>query len=136
MSRSSAEAEYRALATSAAEITWISFLLRDLQVQLPQAPQLFSDNISALYMTINPVFHSRSKHIAIDYHFVREKVALGSLITRFVRSIQQLADILTKPLSKRNFKHLRDKLGIRSTSPSSLKKGIEETQLSTPHMHH
>ena len=87
VSRSSSEAEYRALASATAEIIWITFLLRDIGIKLDTAPQLFCDNKSALHMTINPVFHARSKHIEIDYHFVREKVALGALITRYVPSL-------------------------------------------------
>ena len=62
-------------------------------------------------MTVNPVLHSRTKHIAIDYHFVREKVALGTLITQFVISSLQLADLLTMPLSHSVFYALKTKLG-------------------------
>jgi hypothetical protein len=63
ISRSSTEAEYRAMANTAAELTWLTFLLRDLRVPQSQPPILFCDNLSALHMTINPVFHARSKHI-------------------------------------------------------------------------
>uniref|UniRef100_A0A2N9H2D8 Reverse transcriptase Ty1/copia-type domain-containing protein n=1 Tax=Fagus sylvatica TaxID=28930 RepID=A0A2N9H2D8_FAGSY len=85
------EAEYRAMASTAAELTWISFILRDIGVSQAQPPVLFCDNLSALHMSVNPVLHARTKHIAIDYHFVREKVALGSLLTRFVPSSLQIA---------------------------------------------
>ena len=74
--RSSTEAEYRALASATAELTWTTYLLRDVGVSLPQPPQLFSDNLSALHMTINPVFHARTKHIELDYHFVHENPLL------------------------------------------------------------
>lgn len=70
VTRSSTEAEYHALASTAAEITWISFILRDNRLYLSQPPTLFCDNISAVYMTINPMFHARTKHIEIDCHFV------------------------------------------------------------------
>lgn len=63
-------------------------------------------------MTVNPVFHGRSKHIELDYHYVREKVALGTLITRFIPSKHQLADIFTKPLPKAQYSLLRSKLGL------------------------
>ena len=96
VSRSSAEAEYRSLASSAAEITWLTFLLRDIGIQLREPPQLLCDNLSALHMTVNPIFHARSKHIELDYHFVREKVASGVLITRFLPSSLQVADILQR----------------------------------------
>lgn len=100
VARSTAEAEYRALASTSAELTWLSFILRDIDVPQPRPSLLFGDNLAALYMTINPVFHARSKHIEIDYHFVREKVSLGSIVTQFVTSRQQIADIFTKPLSR------------------------------------
>ncbi|KAK2985009.1 hypothetical protein RJ640_015604 [Escallonia rubra] len=81
IARSSTEAEYRALASTAADITWLSFVLRDIGVHLSHPQVFFCDDISVLHLAINLVFHARTKHIKIDYHFVREKVALGSLIT-------------------------------------------------------
>lgn len=96
--RSSIEVEYRAMASTTTELTWIMFLLRDIGLYLDQPPTLFCDNNSALLLTINLVFHSRTKHIDLDYHFVREKVALGSLVTRFISSTNQVAYIFTKPL--------------------------------------
>ncbi|XP_019227754.1 PREDICTED: uncharacterized protein LOC109209041 [Nicotiana attenuata] len=77
VARSSAEAEYRALAATAAELTWISYILQDIGMYIKTAPVLFCDNLSALYMTTNPVMHARTKHVELDYHFVREKVAQG-----------------------------------------------------------
>ena len=112
MSRPSAKAEYRFMASTAAGLTWLSFLLYDLGIALPRPPILHCDNLSALYMTVNPVFHGRTKHIELDYHYVREKVALGSLETHFVPSNHELADIFTKPLSKVAFRELRNKLGL------------------------
>ncbi|KAK2973116.1 hypothetical protein RJ640_027088 [Escallonia rubra] len=125
VARSSTEAEYRALASTAAEITWLSFILRDIGVHLSRPPALFCDNISALHLTINPVFHARTKHIEIDYHFVREKVALGSLTTRFVSSENQVADILTKPLTRSSFEALRVKLGLWPPPQSSLRGSVK-----------
>ena len=81
MFHSSTEAEYRSMASTITEIIGLTFLLQDISVPLAQPPQSFCDNISALYMSINPLFHSRSKHIELNYHFVREKVAMGHLIT-------------------------------------------------------
>lgn len=66
VARSSAEAKYRAMASTADELTWISFILRDLGVSVSQPATLFCDNISALHMTINPVFHAQTKHIKLD----------------------------------------------------------------------
>ena len=71
--RSSAEAEYRSMATTAVEITWIQFLLRKIGLTMNKKTLLLCDNMSALYMTKNPVFHARTKHIELDFHFVRER---------------------------------------------------------------
>ena len=100
------------MASTAAELTWLSFLLRDLGIPLSCPPILHCDNLSALHMTVNPVFHGRTKHIELDYHYVHGKVALGSLETRFVSSTNQVADIFTKPLSKLPFLALRTELGL------------------------
>ena len=70
VSRSSTEAEYRALASGAAELAWIRQVLCDLGVVLPHAPTIWCDNTSAIALASNPVFHSRTKHIKVDYHFV------------------------------------------------------------------
>ena len=86
------------MALATAETTQICFLLRDLGVPLCQPPILLCDNISALHMIINPIFYARTKHVEVDYHFVREKVALGHLVTRFVPSKAQLVDVFTKSL--------------------------------------
>ncbi|OMO78632.1 Integrase, catalytic core [Corchorus capsularis] len=126
VARSSTEAEYRALASAAAEITWLSFVLRDIGVYLKKPPVLFSDNISALHMTINPVFHARTKHIEIDYHFVREKVSAGSLVTQFVSSSNQVADVFTKALPRHALLLLRVKLGLCQIPQPSLR-GRDET---------
>ena len=74
-----------------------------------QATTIFCDNISALHLTCNPMFHAWTKHIEIEYHFVCEKVSLGSLITRFISSSNQATDILTKALSREKFLMLRSK---------------------------
>jgi hypothetical protein len=95
VSRSRAEAKYRAMASTTAELTWISFILCDIGVYQPNPPLLFCDNISIFHMSIILVFHPRTKHISIDYNFVRETVALGTLTTQFVPSSRQLVDIFT-----------------------------------------
>ncbi|KAH9648572.1 retrovirus-related pol polyprotein from transposon RE1 [Citrus sinensis] len=126
VSRSSAEAEYRALASTAAELTWITYLYREIGIPLAQPPQLLSDNLSALHMTINPVFHARSKHIELDYHFIREKVVDGALVTKFVPSSLQIADVFTKALSKAMFRDFRYKLGVHQMSLASLRGDVKQ----------
>lgn len=74
VSRSSIEAEYRALAIAAAELAWIRQLLCDLHAYVFTAPVIYCDNRSAIVLSSNSIFHSRFKHIEINYHFVRERV--------------------------------------------------------------
>ena len=93
--------------------------LRDLGVSLIQQPTWFCDNSSTLSTTVNLVFHARTKHIEIYYHFMREKVVLGSLVIRFVPSKKQIADRLTQPPSKVIFQYLRSKLSLWHLSPVS-----------------
>jgi hypothetical protein len=99
VSRSSTEAEYKALANGTAEAMWIQSVLKELGVFQPKPPVLWCDNLGATYLSANPVFHARTKHIEIDFHFVREKVALGALDVRFIASGDQIADIFTKPVT-------------------------------------
>ena len=99
VSRSSTEAEYRALSSTSAEIDWVKQLLKFLGVSISQPPVLYCDNLSAIALSFNPVNHQRTKHIEIDVHFVRERVAANQLIVQFVSSQEQFADILTKGLS-------------------------------------
>lgn len=98
VSRSSAEAEYRGVANVAAECCWIRHLLGELNVKIDKATLIYCDNISAVYLTENPVLHGRTKHVELDVHFVREKVAIGEVRVRHVPTRQQIADIMTKGL--------------------------------------
>nr|GEX19216.1 retrovirus-related Pol polyprotein from transposon TNT 1-94 [Tanacetum cinerariifolium] len=109
--RSSTEAEYKAATNAAAETIWIQQLLKELGVTIQSPSVLHCDNMGATYLCVNPVFHSRMKHIALDYHFIREKVA-DSLKVLHINSRDQLADMLTKPLGKAQFCFLRSKIGI------------------------
>ncbi|BBH07387.1 transposable element gene, partial [Prunus dulcis] len=79
VSRSSTEAEYRAIAATTSELTWIQSLLRELGIPLPTPPVVSCDNIGAMFYCANPVLHSRMKHIEIDFQFVRDRVTRGLL---------------------------------------------------------
>jgi hypothetical protein len=110
VSRSSTEAEYRALASASAELCWLRTLLKDLGLYLHDPPILWCDNISALAIASNPVFHARTKHIEVDFHFIRERVLRKDLQVKFVSTNDQLADIFTKGLPSSRFRDLQSKL--------------------------
>ena len=74
VARSSIEFEFRAIANVVAKVKWIQSLCSESGLFLNNSPILFCDNVDALYLTANPVFHSRMKHVEIDFHYVREKV--------------------------------------------------------------
>ncbi|CAN6698272.1 unnamed protein product [Malus baccata var. baccata] len=103
VSRSSTEAEYKALAHCAADIAWIRLLLKDLQQPLLVPPLLHCDNLSALALCANPVFHTRIKHLDTDFHFVREKVQKKDLMVQYVPTNDQTADVFTKGLHGPSF---------------------------------
>ena len=121
VARSSTEAEYRAIGSTTTEILWLQQLLLELGIHIAQPPTIFSDNIGANYLCANPVFHTRMKHLAIDYHFVRDLVAKNELQVSHVPSSHQLADLLTKPLSRRQHEFLTSKIGV--FDPSSILRG-------------
>jgi hypothetical protein len=95
------------------ELTWLRYLLRDLELTHHESALLFCDNKVALHIAANPVFHERTRHIEMDCHYIRDKIQDGSVITRYVSSAHQLADILTKPLGKENFVPMIRKLRVQ-----------------------
>ncbi|KAK9074412.1 hypothetical protein SSX86_007010 [Deinandra increscens subsp. villosa] len=117
ISRSSAEAEYRGVAHVVAEICWIRNLLLELHRPLSRTSLVYCDNVSAIYLSGNPVQHQRTKHIEIDIHFVREKVQLGQVRVLHVPSRYQVADIFTKGLPRILFDEFRSSLSIRDPPP-------------------
>ena len=110
VSRSSTEAKYRALASASAELCWLRTLIKDLGLYLYDPLILWCDNVSALAIASNPVFHARKKHIEVDFHFIRERVLRKDLQVKFVSIVDQLADIFTKGLSSPRFQALQSKL--------------------------
>ncbi|CAN1330795.1 Retrovirus-related Pol polyprotein from transposon RE2 [Linum perenne] len=126
VSRSSTEAEYRALATAASEVLWLTSLLKEVGCPLSTAPTIWCDNVGATYLTKNPVFHSRSKHL-IDFHFVRERVAAKQLHIAYISTKDHIADTLTKSLLAPRFTQLRLKLNVRP--PIGLREGDKDRSL-------
>jgi histone deacetylase 1/2 len=96
VSTSSTEAEYKDLADATTELIWTKTLLGELGVTLKQKPCLWCDNLSATYLLANPILHARTKHIEIDFHFVRQRVANKLLDIKFILSKDQVADGFTK----------------------------------------
>jgi hypothetical protein len=116
VSRSSAEAEYRGVANAPAECCWLRNLLSELQEAVHKASIIFCDNMSAVYLSDNPVHHKRTKHFELDIHFVREHTALGQLRVLHVPNHLQFADIMTKGLPTSLFEDFRDRPCIRSST--------------------
>ncbi|GJR62054.1 ribonuclease H-like domain-containing protein [Tanacetum coccineum] len=112
LSRSSAEAEYRGVANAVAETCWLRNLLRELHTPLATATLVYCDNVSAVYLSSNPLQHQRMKHIEIDIHFVRDLVATGAIRVLHVPSRYQCADIFTKGLPTSLFDEFRTSLSV------------------------
>ncbi|GAU20493.1 hypothetical protein TSUD_130510 [Trifolium subterraneum] len=112
VSRSSSEAEYRALSSATCELIWLTFLMNDLKIQCSKLPVIYCDSQSVLHIASNPVFHERTKHLEIDCHLAREKVQQGLLGLLPISTEDQLADCLTKSLAAPKFNELISKLGL------------------------
>ena len=112
VSRSSTEAEYRALADCTCEITWLLSLLKDLRIKSASPVPIYCDIQSSIALASNPIQHARTKHIEIDCHFVREKIKNGIILPTFVSSKHQAADALTKGLSRSPFHNCISKYGM------------------------
>jgi hypothetical protein len=112
VSRSSAEAEYRAIANGVVEATWLRQLLHELQTSPSRCTLIYRDNISVVYLSTNPVQHQHTKHVEIDLHFVREKVAISQVHVLHVLMTSQFTDIFTKGLPSSIFNEFRSNLNI------------------------
>ena len=109
-SRSSCESEYRALAQCSCEAIWIRRLLGELRILSDKPTNIYCDNQSSIKLCYNPVFHEKSKHFQIDFHFTRQQVEDNTIKVEFISSKDQPADILTKPLGRVKFETCRQKL--------------------------
>ncbi|GJX91964.1 retrovirus-related pol polyprotein from transposon TNT 1-94, partial [Tanacetum coccineum] len=118
-SMSSAEAEYVSLSACCAQVLWLRTQLTDYGFHFDKIP-MYCDSKAAIAISCNPVQHSRTKHIDVRYHFIKEQVEKGIVELFFVRTEYQLADLFTKALSEDRFKYLVRRLGMRCLTPDEL----------------
>jgi hypothetical protein len=98
ISRSSTDAKYCAVVNGVAEACWLRQLLQELHASLSKSTLVYYDNVSAVYLSTNPVQHQCTRHVEIDLHFVRDRVAIGDVRVLHVPTTSQFADIFTKGL--------------------------------------
>ena len=111
ISLSTAESEYVAAASACTQLLWTRQTLKEYDVICDKV-SLLCDNESAIKIECNPVQHTRTKHIEIRHHFIRDHVARGDIELSYVCTKDQLADIFTKPLDEARFCYLRNELNI------------------------
>jgi hypothetical protein len=116
---SSCEAEYIAASTASTQALWLARLLGDLLGGDTGAVELRVDSKSALALAKNPVFHERSKHIRVRYHFIRGCLEEGSIKVSYINTKDQLADLLTKPLGRIKFLELCSRTGMVQSPPKT-----------------
>lgn len=112
VSRSTAEAEFRALADASCEIEWLLRIMKDLQIPMTLPSHLYGDNTASLYIANNSVYHERTKHVDHDCYTIRERIDNGMIKTMHVRTHNQIADVLTKALYPSPFRDLTSKMGV------------------------
>ena len=105
--------EYIATSTAATQALWLSRLLAELLGRHVEVVELKVESKSALALAKNPVFHERSKHVRIKYHFIRSCLEDGSIKAEHIPTTDQLADILTKSLGKAKFEEMRERIGLK-----------------------
>nr|GFB28262.1 retrovirus-related Pol polyprotein from transposon TNT 1-94 [Tanacetum cinerariifolium] len=125
VSVSSTEAEYIALSGCCAQLLWMRSQLSDYGLGFNKIP-LYCDNKSAIALCCNTVQHSRSKHIDIRYHFIKEQVENGVIELYFVNTEYELAVLFTKAPGRDRIEFLINKLGMRSFTPETLKQLMDE----------
>ncbi|XP_049933559.1 uncharacterized mitochondrial protein AtMg00810-like [Nymphaea colorata] len=120
VARSSTEVDYTAMTAGTTEASWLRHLLGELSLPIAQSFR-FCHNQSAIKIAFNPVLHNRTKHIEIDQHFIRQKVAEDEIVSTYISTSEQVADLFTKGLTRHHFWELKNKLCVKDT-----KKGFSE----------
>ncbi|KAJ9566501.1 hypothetical protein OSB04_002467 [Centaurea solstitialis] len=118
VSTSTAEAEYVAAGICCAQVMWMGNQLQNYDIQLSKIP-IYCDNTSAIAIANNPVLHSKTKHIEVRYHFIRDHVMNGDVELHFIPTEYQLADLFTKPLDVTRFNRLISEVGIMTSASSA-----------------
>ncbi|KAI5336297.1 hypothetical protein L3X38_015564 [Prunus dulcis] len=113
------EAEYVSAAEATSQAKWLRFVLEDFGEEQVEGTPILCDNTSTIAMAKNPVFHQKTRHIRLKFHFIREAIQAKEIELIYCKTEDQIADILTKALSKDRFVYLRDLLGVKSV------KGLE-----------
>ncbi|KAH9646463.1 retrovirus-related pol polyprotein from transposon RE2 [Citrus sinensis] len=129
VAKSSTESEYRALSAASSKLSWLQSLFSELNITKLPTSVLWCDNQSAGDLPRNLVFHSKSKHIELDIHYIRDKVLNKELEVRYIPTKEQVADVLTKPLSFPKFSYFRSKLNVFNR-PLSLRGDVKEAHMS------
>ncbi|MCO5568583.1 hypothetical protein L7F22_022282 [Adiantum nelumboides] len=111
VTQSTTKAEYVAANEACKEAIWLGRLVADLEIKV-EMPELYCDNQSAIQLTKNPVFHSKAKHIAVKYQFIREVIEDKQIPLVKIHTKDNPTDLLTKALSRESFVHCRELFGI------------------------
>jgi hypothetical protein len=123
---STAEAEYVSLSACCAQVLWMRTQLTDYGFTFDRIP-MCCDSKSAIAISCNTVQHSKTKHIKVRYHFIKEHVEEGTVELFFVKTDYQLADLFTKALPKERFDYLVRRIGMRSLTPEELERLLESS---------
>jgi hypothetical protein len=118
---SSIEAEYQGAAVGTCEAIWLKRLLKDLHEEVSDPMMIYPDNLSSIQLAKDPVFHARTKHIEVHYHFVQEHVLFGEVEMQHVSTDRQIADIFTKPLGLDKLRQFSGALGLRHLDVPNLR---------------
>jgi hypothetical protein len=100
------------MVNATAEGMWFQAILQELRISCPRSARLWCDNLGAKYLSSNPVFHGRMKHIEFDYHFVRDQITKNLLDIRFISTDDQVADGFIKPLCHLRLQEFRCNLNL------------------------
>ena len=112
VSLSTAEAKYIAATTCCTQILWMKKALQDIHMTCDKPSPILCDNTSAISISKNQIMHSKTKHIPIKFHFLRDQVTENNIKLEYIGTKEQVAEVFTKPLPRETFEYLREKLGV------------------------